>query len=67
MARQQDDFVRTALRVPPDLHALIHAAAEESGRTFNSEIVERLKASFERNTAEERLAALEAAVFKKSK
>lgn len=44
--RSQDDFVRTALRVPPDLHAAIHEAAGKSGRTFNAEIVDRLQASF---------------------
>lgn len=67
MARQQDDFIRTALRVPPDLHALIHAAAEENGRTFNSEIVERLKASFSTEPLEARVAKLESAVLRKGK
>jgi len=43
----QDDFIRTALRVPPDLHAKIHEAAAAANRTFNSEIVARLQASFE--------------------
>ena len=43
----QDDFVRTALRVPPDLHARIHKVASASNRTFNAEIVARLAASFE--------------------
>lgn len=43
----QDDFIRTALRVPPDLHRQIHEAAEKANRTFNAEIVARLQASFE--------------------
>lgn len=47
-ARTQDDYIRTALRVPPDLHARIHESAKASGRTFNAEIVARLEASFER-------------------
>ncbi len=42
----QDDFIRTALRVPPALHKLIHGSAAESNRTFNAEIVARLQASF---------------------
>lgn len=42
----QDDFIRTALRVPPELHAQIHSAAEEAGRTFNAEINQRLSATF---------------------
>lgn len=42
----QDNFIRTALRVPPELHARIHDAAKESGRTFNAELVHRLERSF---------------------
>lgn len=51
---KQDDFIRTALRVPPDLHARIHAAADAAGRTFNAEIVRRLTESFERARPEPR-------------
>jgi len=43
----QDNYIRTALRVPPDLHAHIHEAAKSSNRTFNAEIVARLARSFE--------------------
>lgn len=43
----QDDYIRTALRVPPELHARIHEAAKTNTRTFNAEIVARLQASFE--------------------
>lgn len=46
----QDDYIRTALRVPPDLHAQIHGAAKENNRTFNAEIVARLQASFDAPT-----------------
>ncbi|EER61561.1 Arc domain protein DNA binding domain protein [Acidovorax delafieldii 2AN] len=42
----QDDYIRTALRVPPELHARIHQAAKANTRTFNAEIVARLEASF---------------------
>jgi hypothetical protein len=44
--RTQDDYIRTALRVPPDLHARLHAAAERAGRTFNAEIITRLNETF---------------------
>ena len=43
----QDDYIRTALRVPPDLHKALHAAADESGKSFNAEIIGRLQASFQ--------------------
>ncbi|RRU74154.1 hypothetical protein [Stenotrophomonas maltophilia] len=41
MARKttQADFVKTALRIPPDLHARVHQAAEADGRTYNAQLV----------------------------
>ena len=45
MARQ-DDYIRTALRLPPDLHAAIHEAAAATGKSFNAEIIARLQSSF---------------------
>lgn len=42
----QDDYIRTALRVPPGLHAQIHEAAKSNNRTFNAEIVARLQSTF---------------------
>lgn len=44
---QQDDFIRTALRVPPALHKSLHSAAAAANRTFNAEIIARLQTSFE--------------------
>jgi hypothetical protein len=44
---QQDDFIRTALRVPPALHKSLHSAATAANRTFNAEIIARLQTSFE--------------------
>ena len=35
----QDDYIRTALRVPPDLHKEIHAAASKAGRSFNAQLL----------------------------
>lgn len=46
----QDDYIRTALRVPPGLHAQIHEAAKGNNRTFNAEIVARLQRTFENNS-----------------
>lgn len=46
-AKTQADFIKTALRVPPELHARIHEAAQEAGRTYNAEILARLEDSFD--------------------
>lgn len=43
---QQDDWHKTALRLPKALHATIHDAAAKNGRSFNAELVARLEASF---------------------
>lgn len=43
----QDDFQKTALRLPKELHAQLHAAAQESGRSYNAEIIARLQSSFD--------------------
>jgi hypothetical protein len=45
--KKQDDYQRTALRLPRDLHARIHEAAEKSERSFNAEIVARLEQTFD--------------------
>lgn len=42
---KQDDFVRTALRLPPDLHKAIKAAGDLNGWGMNVEILIRLRAS----------------------
>lgn len=43
----QIDYQKTALRLPKDLHVQLHAAAQETGRSYNAEIVARLQSSFE--------------------
>jgi hypothetical protein len=45
----QDQYIRTALRVPADLHEAIHESAAARNRTFNAELIARLQASFEEN------------------
>ncbi len=49
----QDDYIRTALRVPPELHQALHEAADRTSKSFNAEINERLQRTFD----DERLAA----------
>ena len=59
----QENHIKTALRLPPELHAQLHAAAAESGRSYNGEILQRLARSFEGGTnAEEFRQAVELAV-----
>lgn len=50
MARQ-DDYIRTALRLPPDIHKALHDSADASGKSFNAEIIARLQASFAQDEA----------------
>lgn len=38
----QDDYVKTALRLPRELHASLLKDAEEAGRSMNAEIIDRL-------------------------
>ncbi len=42
----QADYIKTALRLPPEIHAKLHDAADDSGRSYNAEIVARLADSF---------------------
>lgn len=39
----QADWVKTALRMPRDLHADVHAEAKRQDRTFNGQIVAALR------------------------
>lgn len=43
----QDEFHKTGVRMPKDVHAKLHEAAASSGRSYNAEIVSRLQNSFE--------------------
>lgn len=63
---QQDEYIRTALRLPPDLHARVHEAADKAGRSFNAELIARIAASFDTGL-EDRIARLESAVFPEPK
>lgn len=43
----QSDYIKTALRLPPDLHAELTAAAEQNGHSLNTEILNRLRSNQE--------------------
>jgi len=43
----QQDYVKTALRVPPDLHRALHASAKDSVRSLNGEIIALLHFALE--------------------
>jgi len=38
----QDDYIKTALRLPRELHEKLQLAAKEKGRSMNAEIISRL-------------------------
>ncbi|MBV6321949.1 Arc family DNA-binding protein [Duganella violaceipulchra] len=40
----QDDYIKTSLRIPRELHAKLMEIAEYNGRTLNAEIIDRLQA-----------------------
>jgi plasmid stability protein len=39
----QTDFIKTALRLPRDLHARVQASAESHGASLNTEIIQLLQ------------------------
>ncbi|WP_374046373.1 toxin-antitoxin system HicB family antitoxin [Massilia antarctica] len=41
----QSEYIKTALRLPPDLHAEIQAEADRQGHSMNMEILFRLRAA----------------------
>jgi hypothetical protein len=44
----QDEYIRTALRLPPDLHMEVKRAAKAAGHTMNAEIIARVADAQER-------------------
>lgn len=54
----QDDFIKTALRLPRGLHTTLQAAAESSGKSMNAEIIARLQSNPEAVAATTILAKL---------
>lgn len=43
---KQDDYIKTALRLPRELHAAIQASAEDRRCSMNAEIIDRLTRTF---------------------
>lgn len=43
----QSDFIKTALRLPRELHARIQASAEGHGASLNTEIIQLLQKALE--------------------
>lgn len=39
----QSNFIKTALRLPPELHAKVHESAKASGRSYNAELISLLE------------------------
>jgi hypothetical protein len=39
MKSSQEDYARTALRMPRDLHQAVHAAAKAEDRSFNGQLI----------------------------
>lgn len=42
---KQQDHIKTAVRIPPELHSELVAAAEQNGHSLNAEMLARLNAS----------------------
>jgi hypothetical protein len=48
----QTDFIKTALRMPRELHARVQASAEGHGASLNTEIIQLLQKALESQTVE---------------
>jgi predicted HicB family RNase H-like nuclease len=42
---KQNDFIKSAVRLPPELHAEVKDAAARNGHSLNDEIIARLRIS----------------------
>lgn len=49
---KQDDYIKTALRLPRELHADLRQSAQQMGRSLNSDIISRLLGSEKPNLRE---------------
>lgn len=43
MAAKQATYIKTAIRMPPDLHKVVHESAKAQDRTFNGQLLAMLK------------------------
>ncbi|MGJ7484312.1 Arc family DNA-binding protein [Variovorax sp. LT2P21] len=60
----QSEFIKTALRLPPALHAAVHASAEEAGRSYNAELIALLEAGLNPTGDDTAVKAMAVAVAK---
>ena len=51
----QDEYIKTALRLPRGLHRSIQESAEKRGRSMNAEIISRLDRSFALSDSQEQV------------
>lgn len=49
---EQDDYIKTALRLPRTLHQDMQSTAESAGRSMNAEIIKRLTSSLDQDELE---------------
>jgi hypothetical protein len=61
---KQDDYIKTALRLPRDLHVKLLSAAEKNGRSMNSEIIDQLQRAFNQPPVDDPLGDLESRLSK---
>lgn len=47
----QDDYVKTALRLPRELHGRLMESGREAGRSLNSELIARLQSTYDASPA----------------
>lgn len=47
MASNKNNRVTLTLRLPPDLHAQLTDSADETSKSMNAEIIERLRSTFD--------------------
>lgn len=50
--KSQDEYARTALRLPKDLHQAVHEAAKAQDRSFNGQIIAVLRAAMNAGRAQ---------------
>lgn len=46
-SQNQTEWVKTALRIPRDLHIAVHAEARREARTFNSQLLTFIRESIQ--------------------
>lgn len=50
MAALQQHFIKTALRIPPELHKAVHDSARAQDRTFNGQLLALIRTGLAKPT-----------------